>query len=158
MELLQELERGVAVLRHLRLVAVRVEEELDRAGERLLVVDDEDGKARHQAAGTASVTDAGSVIVTTVPSRSPLTMVRLPAFCSTKRLAIARPSPVPSALVVKNGSETRASALAGIPSPVSRTVTRRLAPPSAPAIRAPLGPTAPPPGMASSPCPITSRP
>ena len=51
----------------------------------------------------------------------------VPPFCSTKRLAIARPRPVPSGRVVKNGSVTAGSTSAGMPLPVSliSTMTRR---------------------------------
>jgi len=49
---------------------------------------------------------------------------------------VERPSPVPlpSPLVVKNGSQMRASTSGGMPVPVSRTSTVRKAPGRAPAI------------------------
>src|SRR5438093_3297359 len=156
MELLDQLERAVPILGDLGLPAVLEEKELDRSGQGLLVVDDQDGETRHHASRAVSVAEVGSVIVTTVPSRSLLAIVRLPLFCSTNRLAMARPSPVPSAFVVKNGSDTWARAVSAIPSPVSAMEISIRAPVSERPATAAID-SVPPFGIASRAFEMTSR-
>src|SRR5258708_22909827 len=65
-----------------------------------------------------------SSIVTVVPRPGALSSVMVPPQLSTKRRAIARPSPEPLDVVENAGSNTRGRASGGMPRPLSVTVTR----------------------------------
>src|SRR5262245_2345641 len=100
-------------LRHLVLFpAQHHRETLAHSG---LVVDDEDLALHAVAWGNDSTKH--------VPSPSWTLTVMVPPWSSMMRRTIARPSPVPPAFEVTNGSKTRGRIAAGIPPPVSRTST-----------------------------------
>src|SRR6266404_7958245 len=62
---------------------------------------------------------AGNMTSTFAPPEIPSEIAILPPFRSTNFFANGKPIPVPSGLVVKNGSKTRSLLSTGIPSPVS---------------------------------------
>src|SRR5207344_818387 len=121
------------------------------AGQGAFVVDDEDGAAAHALPAIAGA--AGKWIPTVVPWPTVLLITSVPPFCSTNRFAIARPSPVPSGRVVKNGSVTVGSSSAGMPLPVSEISTMTLV---RSALTRVVTPSVPPPGIASSALAISS--
>src|SRR5262249_34183104 len=99
---------------------------------RLLVVDDEDAarvghRRAHEAApiGAATSTTSGRYTVNALPPPgSESTAIQPP--CSRTMLQVTdrpRPVPSPTALVVKNGSNTRLRVVSSMPWPVSRTVS-----------------------------------
>ena len=100
----------------------------DRFAQIGIVLDDEDGfvAARRDlgddrvlAHRTAASRQRGSRICTVVPRPTWLSIVATPPDCSAKPCTIARPRPLPlpDSLVVKNGSNTRFSTSASMPTP-----------------------------------------
>src|SRR6058998_154002 len=106
------------------LVAARAEAGGDRLAHLALVVDDEDAPA-HDAASAGSA-GGGRKIENRLPFPTSLSTSIQPPCSATIPCATARPSPVPSpiALVVKNGSNTRARSSRAMPRPSSSTVTQ----------------------------------
>src|SRR5574337_2031495 len=147
-EAIQQLQRLIGVLGHLCLVPLLGHEQLDRAGQGLLIVHNQQRRSVH-AIPSWSSGDVGRVMLTVVPTPGVLAMSRCPPFCAMYRLAMARPRPVPSARVVKNGSQTDGSSCVAIPPPVS--AISRTTDPAWPfsGARYPRIVSAPPFGMAS---------
>lgn len=87
----------------------------------LVVVDDQNPlpPARHHARPRLT----GRLTVTNVPRPTSLVTSILPPCCSTMVLVIARPKPVPRALVVKNGSKIFSRFSGAMPAPESWKVT-----------------------------------
>ena len=67
-------------------------------------------------------------MLTVVPPVGGQSMAIVPPCASTKRLAVESPSPVPRALVVKNGVKSFSRISGGMPGPLSVTVMRHIEP------------------------------
>src|SRR5579883_307606 len=100
------------------LVAGRAQLASDRRPERGIVVDDVDGSSGHVALPLSAET-RGRLRLKTAPPPGRCSAQMRPWWASTIVRAIDSPMPMPCSLVVKNGSNTRASPSAGIPWPKS---------------------------------------
>src|SRR6185436_7709732 len=121
-------ERRVAVGRLDGFVAVRLQQRADHAADVGFVVDEQDARAHGEGGGGRSraVEDGGGKTIENVappPGVSPTLIV--PRCASSVTRTSARPSPVPSSLVVKYGSKTFCRYSAGMPGPWSAIVTAR---------------------------------
>src|SRR5690606_34070116 len=103
----------------LRLQAIGLEQQAQRAPDRVIVIDDEYRGCfvLHESSGAT-----GSVKEKRAP-RGVLAWQVSWLWCESRiERLMGRPSPVPSALVVKKGSNTRASAPGARPGPLSATL------------------------------------
>src|SRR3954453_1711326 len=81
-------------------------------------------------AGGASAATAGIARSKTEPPESDLTSRNLPPWFSTSEAQIARPNPMPPALVVNSGSKMLSRSCSAIPGPESSTDSDTVARPS----------------------------
>src|SRR5215213_170369 len=119
---LQQRQRLLAVPSHLGLIPSFPEKRLDGPRQSALVVHHQYSAAPGSQTAAPLGWATGSRTRTVVPPGR-LSISSRPPFCSTYRLAIASPNPVPSCRVVKNGSQTEGITCSGIPGPVSPTST-----------------------------------
>src|SRR5262249_5651195 len=113
-ELRQRRQRPLGRGEDVHLAAGGLERAREGDREALLVVDDHHPRSAHGWS-------AGNSRVNVAPWPGSLSKRMLPPCSSTMRWTIESPRPVPSALVVKNGSKMRARTSAGMPGPSSFT-------------------------------------
>src|SRR6267142_1143518 len=114
----QTLRRGAE---RLHLKAGGANRPRQRHTDRHVVVDDED--PRRPFVHTPSIAAAGRAKRTVVPKSAFEAAQSRPPNASTMPRQIARPMPMPSAFVVKNGSKSRSRYFGSIPTPASATAT-----------------------------------
>ena len=137
----RDANRVVAVLRGEDAVAGRAQHERDELAHRLVVLDDEQRlaasalHARRRATAAPPrrhATERGKSTSKRAPRWGWLSTRMCPPACSTMPYTVAspRPVPLPTSLVVKNGSKMRARVASSMPTPSSSTVRRASGRPS----------------------------
>src|SRR5690606_31197258 len=114
------IDAGDAVARHL-------EREAHRVAQRGIVLDDEDVEGFDHGVPFPAVAPAaasGTVRMNSAPCSGAERSVMSPPWARATPSAIAKPRPVPSARVVKKGSNKRSCSSGAMPRPLSRTMKR----------------------------------
>src|SRR5436190_7164406 len=112
----EQLERLLAAVCYLHLIAAQLQQIGNAFGMVLVVIDDKN--AMFHAAMLCRL-ENGRLMRTTVPFPGRLSMQIAPRCCSTSCLTVGSPSPVPKFFVLKSGSKMRGNTSGAIPGPVS---------------------------------------